>query len=610
MRKQDFGRLHLEQLELRNVPNMILGQLGMTDMGSPAINLDNPASDIRSFVDFGNVMRSASEGQGDNRLFANAASSKSDGSMLLNIGAQESPNLIKMNGNQDQQPASGGPGDAVFDPLLENPFTFPFPMGNSSSLVLGGSNGGISLATGNPGSASTSAADLGSSAGNAGLAPGFVASAPGSFSLGTSSQSAPGNLLLSGDGHRVSPSQNGSRGPMGVPRSFGAGPNLVTGKVIVTAPSQVPVNADNDNGSLIVDVKKFPGIPTKRDFDVAPLKVNDPELLQGSVQLVGVPLDGIWSLSTPSTGKSKIALWIDPKKTALFTAANAPGTFYIEGVHESTTNGDYSTIQFTYIVNGTLYGGEAYLQVTPIIQTFRVSPAGAAGAQNIVFINGINGLKGLQANIPGVTPGATFVGSATYTNLNGNLAFIQDVEGITNGSNGTHLPNGTLIGYLYAANSNPQGVDYGLVGRQLPILDTTSAIVAPEYVLDHQTLQSDGNTYAIQDDDSPKAGQSTNATVLPPPGPGAGVTLDIYYSFTIWLVWKYPSGIYYPLAYIDWNIIWYAKANAQNPNGPLNNIIDKNGVFAGTYTASNKTPDDMGPDLANNFVGWSIPAGA
>jgi hypothetical protein len=186
--------------------------------------------------------------------------------------------------------------------------------------------------------------------------------------------------------------------------------------------------------------------------------------------------------------------------------------------------------------------------------------------------------------------------------LPGKLVFLQDLTNVGNGGNGTQLPNGHPVGYLYAPGSNPAGVNVvPKQGISFSILDSTPA-ATPEYVLAPQTLQSDGNTYTIQDEDSPRAGLNP-----PAPGPQAGVTLDQRQYFSLWLLWKYPSGIYYPIAYNTWSVTWYADANAQNPNGPVNNIIDLNGVRGSqSFQFWNRTPFNMGPNLANNSLMWTI----
>jgi len=106
----------------------------------------------------------------------------------------------------------------------------------------------------------------------------------------------------------------------------------------------------------------------------------------------------------------------------------------------------------------------------------------------------------------------------------------------------------------------------------------------------------------IQDDDAPIAGLNP-----PAPGPQAGVTLDQSLYLALWLLWKYPSGIYYPLAYTTWSVDWWADANAQNPNGPVNHIVVTNGVRGSqSYQLNNNTPYNMGPDLFNNSNVWVI----
>src|SRR5207248_992936 len=155
-----------------------------------------------------------------------------------------------------------------------------------------------------------------------------------------------------------------------------------------------------------------------------------------------------------------------------------PFTFYIEGVHESKQLNDI-TLTFDYDVptccppNHIDYIASAQITVTPLVQSLAVSAAGGNLAQNIFFVNGVDATQGIQAGIPPATPGGTFKGSVTYTSLNGKPVFIQNVTLIGNGSNGTELPNGHSVGYLYAPGSNPAGANLVLKqGLSFPILDS------------------------------------------------------------------------------------------------------------------------------------------
>jgi hypothetical protein len=129
-------------------------------------------------------------------------------------------------------------------------------------------------------------------------------SATGAFQPATSWQSAP--MILLPANHNVSTLLAASSkilpGSTGVTPSF-AGPNNFTGFIDLSAPQYVPVNADDDNKSVVTN-----GIPAKRDFSVAPLPINDPELLPGSVTLNDLS-GGAWAMAINYSGNGRIALW-------------------------------------------------------------------------------------------------------------------------------------------------------------------------------------------------------------------------------------------------------------------------------------------------------------
>jgi hypothetical protein len=469
--------------------------------------------------------------------------------------------------------ASASATDPSFNSFWENPFDLAFTTGSSASLVLrGGEDASMSV--------SRSAVALGVSSGSSsavgGASGAFLASGAASLPLATPLQSAP--MMLFPSGHTTASLAAGSQ--RGAPGSLGASPALASGPLVplcsdpicLGAPAYVPVNADDDNGSGA----PF-GIPDKRDFAVNPIAKNDPQLLSATLTADPTLGAGTWSITTTyNPPGALIALWTDQKKTAKFFPGGL-GTmkFYIEGVHESSALNDV-TLTFQYTVgtppNQTIYSASAKITVTPLINSFTITPA---PPQNINFINGVDATGGMRA-ANGATPGGTFNASVTYTNLPGNLVFIQNFMKIINGYNGTTL-NGKPIGYLYAAGSNPGGANLILArGAFFPILDVPAMATIPEYT--STTLQSDGNTYTIQSNDSPRNSMNTAVNNIPVPGPQAGVVLDMYYSLNLWLLWKYPATtdgagnpvppVYYPVAVAGWSIEWLA--NSQNPNGTFN----------------------------------------
>src|ERR1700687_4748505 len=178
--------------------------------------------------------------------------------------------------------------------------------------------------------------------------------------------------------------------------------------VTLSGSSNVPVNADDDNGSAVTN-----GIPTQRDFIVAPMPngTTDKDILPYTVCASGVPAGGTWQMFLTQTGKGKVSLWTDATKKAAFTVPQGVVGFgfSIEGTHESAAAGDIS-LWFAYTVNGVSYPTNTIaITVTPLINSFAVTPgkdAGDPNGQNIVFVNGINGNQGLKAVTPGGINGA------------------------------------------------------------------------------------------------------------------------------------------------------------------------------------------------------------
>jgi hypothetical protein len=331
--------------------------------------------------------------------------------------------------------------------------------------------------------------------------------------------------------------------------------------------------------------------------------VNDPELIGGNLDGTGLPPGGSWSITITYTGLGQIALpWTNQMKTPHFLPVGlGPFTFYVEGKHESSKLDD-TTLTFTYTANGQQFPVSAYLTITPVINGpsgFTVKPAGGANGQNINFINQVNGTDGLKAFIPGNpnTAGASFTGSLTVTALNGNPVFIQNYIDAENGANGTKV-NGNPVGYTFAAGWIPPEVNVTLIDGKFPVLDTDPRPPNPEYLFD-LSVTNDGNTATIKADDSPSMGVN-------PPNVGHGITLDVLSTWKLWLVWKYPSGIYWPLALINWQANWYAFA--VDPNlltGPVNHIQIPHGVTAdANYTRSNDTPDRMLAPVFNQNNQW------
>jgi hypothetical protein len=392
----------------------------------------------------------------------------------------------------------------------------------------------------------------------------------------------PGTLLLS-PGHSVPLLPGGSQ-KINPVSPLASGPNIIgNGHLTLTAPQFVPVNADNDNNSdLATDKngKTIPGIATKRDFNVFPITA------------VGLPPGGAWSIWWTYSGTGKIALWADQKKTAAFTP---PGAFYVEGGHESSALNDV-TLEFDYTVGGVKYSASTQITVTPLITDFTIKPTLKNGG--VWFTVGNNALQGLTTHWQGSpTPGAYFGAQLTDTNLSGNPVFIHNLNKIKNGILGPTNFNGNPVGATFVAGTNPASQSVVITaaaqanGAAFPFLDTPTDTGSPEYPL--TSSSNDGNTAIIQSNDSPAVGSTANAN--------SGTAIDVQDSYQLYLVWKYPSGIYYPLAWYLWWVQFYATGP-----GPVNNIIvPPSGVGVDVrWFPDNSTPGKMIAPIANNSTAW------
>ena len=83
--------------------------------------------------------------------------------------------------------------------------------------------------------------------------------------------------------------------------------------------------------------------------------------------------------------------------------------------------------------------------------------------------------------------------------------------------------------------------------------------------------------------------------------------MDVLYTFRLYLLWKYPSGIYYPLAYCEWQANFFAKATGNNQNtGPVNTIYYPGVEVTVDYQRSNDPPPPnlMAPPIFNGNNQW------
>ncbi len=603
MRKQHFARLDLERYEELVLPNMIWGPV------SPHSFLTDSASERPSLVG------PQSSSQGRNQTHVHIPSLLDTGqpppslpsarSAVIAHSDAQTPNSASSTRNS----ISFSAADDLSDPVISDFFGIDLlvALRGRAPSFLGRDSSGISATTGIASHTAADGTGPSSPAPNAGLFGGFIASSAASMPL-SNNAAGPATLLLP---PANSPSAVLRGSPKGAPVSplagptYGSGPNILGGTLTLVAPQFVPVNADDDNGSMPVTN----GIPPKRDFNVAPMQANDQDLKQATLTAVGLPAGGTWSSLINTPGNGMIALWKDQMKTAPWQLPG-PGqqgtfTFYIEGVHESSALNDVK-LTFDYTVgnppNQTIYSASASMTITPLIQTFGVTPnadAGDPSGQNVIFYKGTDANKGLAANTPSAAPGALFKGVALIAAMRGDMAFIQNIMGLDNGHNGTKNNAGARVGWLFA---NGTSANWGLKAGNFAVLDINAG--DPDQTYAHafnSQLSPDGNTLTITANDSPITGIPNNAN--------QGIWEDVQFQARLFLVWRWIQNVggnnvtvFYPLAYTNWQVNFYAKGLGGIP--PIDWILILNGVSSdgsNTYKPSNDPPPAL--DMTKIFNG-------
>ena len=242
--------------------------------------------------------------------------------------------------------------------------------------------------------------------------------------------------------------------------------------------TSIPLNADDDNGSAITN-----GIPATRDFNATNLPQVDPELKAATITNT-YPSGGMYTLDWSADSDAGISFWADQQKKQPITPGLQPETlsnYYVEGDQPSSAQGDV-LVFLTY-----WYGYEntesvetiVNLTVTPIVNSFTLTPGGGANGQNIVFVNGRDGTDGVQAATPGGGPGISFAANLTITSMPGQPVFVQNVLRIDNGYNETQY-NGQPVAVLYTEGNTPPAENL-VVMAPLPVLDTDSGSQIPDY---------------------------------------------------------------------------------------------------------------------------------
>ena len=348
----------------------------------------------------------------------------------------------------------------------------------------------------------------------------------------------------------------------------------------MTVGAFVPINANNDNGSTVTHE-----IPILRDFDAGPWNTeafNDPDLIPVTVAVnPNAGLNGTFTILVANHGISEIKLWREPFKLnraeGMYTQANLPQTFYMEGVKPGAALGE-SIVSVRYISaggNGNLWPVTDQLKatVTPVVEQFSITPG------PVVFINPNDGTEGMRAGTATV-PGATFDAIANRKNLSGNLAFIQNISVVENDYDGAGA------GVVYRSGWGPNKNVVLINGATFPILDKDPNSSPPDYIY-HLSFPDTGdpNTQRITADDLPAIQESfVNSRAI--------IDFDIRMSLKMHLVWRFGSpgtGIVYSLARAPWQVRFRATASANGP-GWVDTNLSPNGVFAWPFELFHNDP--------------------
>jgi len=224
MRKLFFRRLTLEELEKRDVPNMIVGQLGITELASsPTVQPGHPSAP--AFISITDYDRHAT---GESWLWANSAAGTPDVTVMPSFGAIPSNSGSITSVNERHEDTGNNPAVISFDPFKLDLFDVGFsPAPNNSAYVVGASldYAGSSSAPMPTGPGVVDSGSGSSAGGGKALGAGLSSAGGGSLGPTTPPQSAP--ILLLPPGHMGTQAAVGSMKPL--PPAPAMVPSLASG---------------------------------------------------------------------------------------------------------------------------------------------------------------------------------------------------------------------------------------------------------------------------------------------------------------------------------------------------------------------------------------------
>lgn len=342
----------------------------------------------------------------------------------------------------------------------------------------------------------------------------------------------------------------------------------------------VPINANNDNGSLILDF-----VPTKYDFNAAksdyPLNTPDPELIP--LHLIrtdpfqyqeGVPIgytQYLLSVSQPSqpTGGGHIRFWDSRTKNNELTVFNTwtsegmtPSlihsgyydalTIYMEGSEPSLVD-DEITVSFTLAKVDTSLGAfqEVYetvkATVTPRLQLMEIN-------ESLSYPWFMYAPTGLKSIIMSTSTGLHYH-VEIFADLVGEKGATADVNFIQNLTDVQGNLGDNAAMEIISGNTSPLSGLYKFIpkpGKSFPFLDSAQANYYPFYPK-HGPVEDPSDTrnyYISMDDNAGFYGTLYSDKII---------NMSFYNSFTTWTVLSYVNSnghkTIYSLGHLPWTVL-------------------------------------------------------
>ena len=333
-------------------------------------------------------------------------------------------------------------------------------------------------------------------------------------------------------------------------------------EVALSVLSEVPINANNDNGSAWKSAtQKY--IPTTRDFNVkGPTAYQDTQLKAATLTIQN-PIPGKLKVTLkPKAGaKVKVGLFADQMKNPLpaSVVVTAPAnlgafafTFYVEGIHESESLKDtfsyegvyaYATTSVHILQSGLVTPVMRSLQVdipTQSVSFFRTKPV-ASGIDGIVAAD----MRNPQNRLNGITITSDVIVGGDIKRA----GYVQNEERIDDGIN-------VNDGRKYAATTvNPAGAyrhsyTQAAVAAKVkfPLLDGKPGGELTTWPIYEESTQN-GNQYTMVD--SPNIDLNN----------GGGLFVNLYdyrLQFMVYFVVQFQDGSIYTIATQRWFVNIYA----------------------------------------------------